>query len=300
MKKGFWRKAAAAGIAAAMMAGLAACGSSSSSAASTAETVSSETETETAAAGEGSTQVQVFIAASLNDAMTEIADSYMEAHPDVDIVLNADSSGKLMTQIQEGAAADIFFSAAEKQMDTLEQDGLLVDGTRADVVSNTLCVITYKDSGTAVTGLENLGDASSLAIADGSVPVGKYTRQALVNIGVLDPIDDVSTYTTQQLSDALGGVEISEQGNVSKVLTAVEEQSCEVGTVYYSDTYGHDDIEIIQQVDPSVSGDITYPIAQIVNQDADDTETAAAADFLSYIQSDEALQVLENYQFIVK
>ena len=100
--------------------------------------------------------------------------------------------------------------------------------------------------------------------------------------------------------DALGGVEISEQGNVSKVLTAVEEQSCEVGTVYYSDTYGHDDIEIIQQVDPSVSGDITYPIAQIVNQDADDTETAAAADFLSYIQSDEALQVLENYQFIVK
>lgn len=287
-------------MAAAMMAGLAACGGSSSSSAGTAESEAAGTETESTAAAEGeTTEVQVFIAASLNDAMTEIADNYMADHPDVKITLNADSSGKLMTQIQEGASADIFFSAAEKQMDTLEEDGLLVDGTRADVVSNTLCVITYKDSGTAVTGLENLGDASSLAIADGSVPVGKYTRQALVNIGVLEETDDVSAYTTQQLSDALGGVEISEQGNVSKVLAAVEEHSCEVGTVYYSDTYGHDDIEIIEQVDPEISGDITYPIAQVSNPDADDAETAAAADFLDYIQSDDGLSVLENYQFIV-
>lgn len=222
---------------------------------------------------------------------------YNEDHPNVTITINADSSGTLMTQIQEGASCDIFFSAAEKQMDTLEDAGLVVDGTRQDLVSNTLCVITYKDSGTKVTGLENIGDASSIALADGSVPVGKYTRQAMVNAGMLEEVDDVSTITTAQISEALGGVEISEQGNVSKVLAAVEEHSCEVGTTYYSDTYNHPDIEIIEKVSKDLTGDITYPIAQIENPDADDTETTAAADFLAYAESDEAKAVYEKYQF---
>ena len=167
------------------------------------------------------TEIQVFIAASLNTVMTELAEKYNEEHPEVKIIYNADSSGTLMTQIEEGYACDLFFSAAQKQMDQLENDGFLVDGTRTDVVNNQVVVVTLKDSGTAVTGLADLGEAESIALAGGSVPVGKYTRQAMVNLGMLPATEDVSEITTAEISEALGGVEISEQDNVSKVLTAV-------------------------------------------------------------------------------
>ena len=99
-------------------------------------------------------------------------------------------------------------------MNQLEQDGLLVDGTRHNVVNNQVCVVTYKGSNTAVTGLEDLSKAGSLALADGSVPVGKYTRQALVNVGILNEAEDVSKITTQEVSEALGGIEINECANV--------------------------------------------------------------------------------------
>ena len=117
--------------------------------------------------------------------MTELAKEYNEDHPEVKITFNADSSGTLLTQIEEGYECDLFFSAAQKQMDQLEADGLVVDGTRANVLNNQVVVISLKDSGTKVTGLENLKDAKSIALAGGSVPVGKYTRQALVNLGTL-------------------------------------------------------------------------------------------------------------------
>ena len=244
------------------------------------------------------TEIQVFIAASLNTVMTELAEMYNEEHPEVKITFNADSSGTLLTQIEEGYECDIFFSAAQKQMDQLEADGLVEDGTRANVVNNQVVVVTLKDSGTAVTGLENLENARSIALAGGSVPVGKYTRQALVNLGKLESVEDVSTITTQQVSEALGGVEISEQDNVSKVLTAVVEGSCELGTTYYSDTYGYeDDLEILETVSYDLTGDVIYPIARVVNEEADDAQIEAAEDFLQFILSDEAKAVFDAYYF---
>ena len=244
------------------------------------------------------TEIQVFIAASLNTVMTELAEMYNEEHPEVKITYNPDSSGTLLTQIQEGYECDIFFSAAQKQMDDLEADGLMVEGTRADVVNNQVIVVSLKDSGTKVTGLENLNEAESIALAGGSVPVGRYTRQALVNMGTLPATDDPASITTQEVSDALGGVEISEQDNVSKVLAAVVEGSCEVGTTYYSDTYGYeDDLEILETVSYDLTGNVIYPIARVVNEEADDAQTAAAEDFLEYVLSDEAKEVFEAYYF---
>ena len=244
------------------------------------------------------TEIQVFIAASLNTVMTELAEMYDEEHPEVKITFNANSSGTLLTQIEEGYECDIFFSAAQKQMDQLEADGLVVDGTRANVVNNQVVVITLKDSQTKVTGLENMKDAESIALAGGSVPVGKYTRQALVNLGMLEETEDVSVITTEQGSEALGGVEISEQDNVSKVLAAVVEGSCEVGTTYYSDTYGYeDDIQILETVGYDLTGNVIYPVARVVNEEADDAQTKAAEDFLRFILSDEAKAVFEAYYF---
>lgn len=291
-KKTIMKRLTAVAVVIAMAAGMMACGAKEETTENeqTEETVQEDTAEET--------EIQVFIAASLNTVMTELAEMYHEEHPEVKITYNADSSGTLLTQIEEGYECDIFFSAAQKQMDQLEEDGLVVEGTRANVVNNQVVVVTLKDSDTAVTGLENIGDAESIALAGGSVPVGKYTRQALVNLGILEEADDVAAITTEQVSEALGGVEISEQDNVSKVLAAVVEGSCEVGTTYYSDTYGYeDDIEILETVSYDLTGNVIYPIARVVNDEADDAQTKAAEDFLAFILSDEAKTVFDAYYF---
>lgn len=245
------------------------------------------------------TQITVFAAASLENALNEVIEKYNESQPNVTVVPSYDSSGTLLAQIEEGAACDVFFSAAQKQMDTLQNDDqLVVDGTRHNVVNNQVVVITYKGSGTAVTGLENLKDAKSLALADGSVPVGKYTRQALVNAGILDAVDDVSTIPTDVVSQALGGVEINECGNVSAVKTQVAEGSNEVGTVYYSDTYGLEDkLDILQVVSYDLTGNVIYPIAQVKNDEADELEQKAALDFVNFVKSDVAKAIFDSYYF---
>ena len=246
-----------------------------------------------------STQITVFAAASLENALNEVIKKYNETQPNVTIVPSYDSSGTLLAQIEEGAACDVFFSAAQKQMDTLQNDDqLVVDGTRHNVVNNQVVVITYKGSGTAVTGLENLKDAKSIAMADGSVPVGKYTRQAMVNAGMLDAVDDVSTIPTDVISQALDGVEINECGNVSAVKTQVAEGSNEVGTVYYSDTYGLEDkLDILQVISYDLTGNVIYPIAQVKNDEADELEQKAALDFVNFVKSDAAKAIFDSYYF---
>ncbi|MCD7920876.1 MAG: molybdate ABC transporter substrate-binding protein [Clostridiales bacterium] len=265
------------------------------------EELSAEEEEEAVVDQFEETTITIYAAASLQTVLTELIDVYNETQPNVTIVGSYDSSGTLLTQIEEanGDGIDIFFSAAQKQMNTLEEDdGLVVDGTRHNVVNNQVCVITYTGSETTVTGLADIANASSLALADGSVPVGKYTRQALVNAGMLDEVEDVSTITTDEVSAALGGIEINECGNVSKVLQAVAEQSNEVGTVYYSDTYGYEDqVEILEYVSYDLTGNVIYPVAQVANGSADELESAAAADFIEFLISDEAKAVFDSYYF---
>ena len=276
MRNQIVKRIAAVLLAGVMIVSLAACGENK------------KTEEKAADDSKKETEIQVFIAASLNTVMTELAKEYNEDHPEVKITFNADSSGTLLTQIEEGYECDLFFSAAQKQMDQLEADGL----------NNQVVVISLKDSGTKVTGLENLKDAKSIALAGGSVPVGKYTRQALVNLGTLKTDGEVDAITTAQVSQVLGGVEISEEDNVSKVLTAVAEGSCEVGTTYYSDTYGYEDkLDILQTVSYDLTGDVIYPICQVQNDEADKTQTAAAKDFYKFVLSDKAKKVFDAYYF---
>ncbi len=287
----------------AMVVSMAACGNTDQGAANDTSAKAEQTDASEAAAETADqfedTQITVFAAASLENALNEVIEKYNETQPNVTVVPSYDSSGTLLAQIEEGAACDVFFSAAQKQMDTLQNDDqLVVDGTRHNVVNNQVVVITYKGSGTAVTGLENLKDAKSIALADGSVPVGKYTRQAMVNAGMLDAVDDVSTIPTDVVSQALGGVEINECGNVSAVKTQVAEGSNEVGTVYYSDTYGLEDkLEILQVISYDLTGNVIYPIAQVQNDEADELEQKAALDFVNFVKSDAAKAIFDSYYF---
>ena len=295
------KRVLAAMLAGVMVMGLAGCGGSSS------DEKKEDTKTEDTVKEEDmdggsdqfdNTTVTIFAAKSLNGVVDELISMYNEEQPNVEIMTSYDSSGTLMEQIEQGAACDLFFSAAQKQMDQLEGDELLVDGTRANVVNNQVCVVTYKGSDTKVTGLEDISKAESFALADGSVPVGKYTRQAMVNAGMLDKVDDVSTITTQQVSDALGGIEINECANVGAVTAAVAEGSNEVGTVYKSDTYGLEDkLDILQVVSYDLTGNVIYPIAQIKNEEAEELQSEAALDFLHFLTSDKAKEVYEKYLF---
>ena len=291
-------------LVAAMGLSLAACGNTNKDQGAAADTSAKTEQKDTSAADEStdqldSTTITVFAAASLENALNEVIEKYNESQPNVTVVPSYDSSGTLLAQIEEGAACDVFFSAAQKQMDTLQNDDqLVVDGTRHNVVNNQVVVITYKGSGTAVTGLDNLKDAKSIAFADGSVPVGKYTRQALVNAGILDAVDDVSAIPTDVISQALGGVEINECGNVSAVKTQVAEGSNEVGTVYYSDTYGLEDkLDILQVISYDLTGNVIYPIAQVQNDEADELEQQAALDFVNFVKSDAAKAIFDSYYF---
>lgn len=294
-------------LASAMVLSMAACGSQNTDQGAANDTSAKAEQSDSSEAAKEnsdseeleSTQITVFAAASLENALNEVIKKYNETQPNVTIIPSYDSSGTLLAQIEEGAACDVFFSAAQKQMDTLQNDDqLVVDGTRHNVVNNQVVVITYKGSGTAVTGLENLKDAKSIAMADGSVPVGKYTRQAMVNAGMLDAVDDVSTIPTDVISQALDGVEINECGNVSAVKTQVAEGSNEVGTVYYSDTYGLEDkLDILQVISYDLTGNVIYPIAQVKNDEADELEQKAALDFVNFVKSDAAKAIFDSYYF---
>lgn len=252
----------------------------------------------TSAPEQESVEVYVFAAASLNRPMAELEASFEAAHPEADIIISTDSSGILMTQIEEGARCDIFFSAGAKQMNQLSDEGLVDSSTVVDVLRNSLVVIGSASSGTEVEGLETLRNGNTIAICDASVPAGRYTRQALVNSGLVEaPEDGIEALTTADLMEALG-VEISEQSNVTKALTAVAEGSCDAGTCYYSDTYGYeDDIVILQMIPSEISGDIVYPAGRVIDSEATDAEERMADEFFSYIQSEEAMEVFSVYYF---
>ncbi|HML67980.1 MAG TPA: molybdate ABC transporter substrate-binding protein [Clostridia bacterium] len=245
-------------------------------------------------------EVQLFIAASLEGAFKEIIPLYNQSQPNVTITYNADSSGTLLTQVQEGFACDIFFSAATSQVKTLEDEGFMIAGSRVDLLANKLALITLKGSGTTVTGFADLAKAKSIALADGSVPAGKYTRQLLIKLGVLDGTKEAKDYTTADVSAALGGVEINECSNVSKVKEAVKEGSNEVGTVYYSDAYSvKDDVDILEVADTALTGDILYPVCRVNNAEATAAETAAADDFIAFLQTDAVKAIFEKFMFII-
>jgi molybdate transport system substrate-binding protein len=252
-----------------------------------------------AAAKTEAVTITVFAAKSLNQVMEELIAEFQKTHENVSVQGSYDSSGTLMVQIEEGADCDVFFSAAVKQMNQLDEtDGLVVEGTRHNVVNNQVCVVTYKGSNTKVTGLMDIKNAGSIALADGSVPVGKYTRQAMVNSGMLEKADDVSKISTTDISEALGGVEINECANVGAVTSAVAEGSNEVGTVYYSDTYGLEDrLEILEKIPYDLTGDVIYPVAQIQNSEADEAEVAMAKEFGDFLITDDAKEIFQKYYF---
>lgn len=229
-------------------------------------------------------EVNTFIAASLSNAMEEIQKDFNETYPDVEILYNADSSGTLQTQIEEGARCDIFFSAADKQMDALVDEDLAKKDTVEDILENKVVLIKPKDGETKVAGFENITDAANIALAGDSVPVGQYAREIFDNLGITDEVNKM---------------EINEGKNVSEVLAAVSEGSNEIGIVYATDAASvADKVDVIAEAPAdALKTPVLYPVGLIEDKEASEDDTAAAEAFLEYIKSDDAMKVFEKYGF---
>ena len=248
--------------------------------ASTEAAVSTEAVSETQAAEGEAATVQVYIAASLSNAMDEISANYKSVRPNVDLVFNAGSSGKLQTQIEEGGACDVFFSAATKQMNALVEGGYVQEADVTDLLENKVQLIKPAGTETKVTGFENITDAANLALAADTVPVGQYAREIFDNLGITDQVM---------------AMEINECEDVSAVLAAVSEGSNEVGIVYASVA---DKVDVIATAnDTELKSKVIYPVGLVKNTEADDAEVAAAKAFVDYLKTPEAAAVFEKYGF---
>ena len=233
---------------------------------------------------DASGDLYVFIAASLSNAMKEIQKDFNEEYPDVNILFNADSSGTLQTQIEEGSRCDVFFSAATKQMDALVDEKLADKDSIVDLLENKVVLIKPKGGETKVTGFENITDADNMALAGEDVPVGQYSREIFKNLGIEDDVNKM---------------EINEGKNVTEVLAAVSEGSNEIGIVYATDAASvADKVDIIAEApEGSLKTPVLYPVGLTVDAEASDEEAAAADAFLAYLQTDDAMKVFEEYGF---
>ncbi len=218
-------------------------------------------------------------AASLTDAMEEIAEIYEEEN-NIELTFNFAGSGKLAQQIQQGADIDVFISANENWMDTLIEEGLVKEDTRENITGNKLVLIVGEDSSISYDSFEELdrNDVDDIAIGNPeSVPAGEYTKEILKNLGKWEELEDNFVFAQ----------------DVRQVLTYVETGNADIGFVYESDAKISDAVKIIAESDPDMHDPIIYPVAIT----ADSKNEAVAGQFIQFLLSEEGQEILEKYGF---
>ncbi len=221
----------------------------------------------------------VSAAASLTDVLKDVETAYKKAHKNVSFTNNFGASGTLQQQIQNGADADIFFSAAESNMDTLDKAGLLLPGTRKDIVGNTIEFIIPKGQ-KPITSLSELTSDRFKQIAIGnpaSVPAGKYAQQILT---------DQNLYSTVSPKLVQGT-------DVRTVLNYVETGNAEGGFVFSTDAKTSTKVQKGFDIPASWQPKINYPAAVIKASKSTDT----AKSFVSYLSTSDAQKIFGKYGF---
>lgn len=224
-------------------------------------------------------ELTVSIAASTKNAIDEIVAKYEAENPGVKIKINSGGSGTLEQQITGGAPVDIFLSASKKNMDNLEEKGFLLEGTRQDLLKNSLVLIGSNDIKEKIKNIEGL-KAGGVKIALGelnTVPAGKYAKQAFEKLGMWTEIEKEAIY----------------QKDVTAVLTIVDSGEIETGVVYSSDALTLKNGFIIEEFAADTHDPIVYPAA-IIKETKDKEE---AEKFLKYLQNDTSKEIFEKYGF---
>ena len=224
-------------------------------------------------------KITVSAAASLKDVMDEIKTDYISKHQNVGIEYNFGSSGSLQQQIEQGAPADLFMSAASKQMDALEDKDLIIKDTRVDLLKNRVVLIVPSDNN-HVTSFEDLTKESVTKIGIGeptSVPVGTYTMEVLNYYNLFEKIQ----------GKLVNGKDVRE------VLSWVETKNAEVGVVYETDAKVANGVKVVATAPEDSHKPVTYPAAVLKNS----TNQQGAKDFLDYLKGDEAKAKFEKFGF---
>lgn len=272
------------------------CGSSSTTvgASSTPSVTDTFATAEASNDAEASTEIIVFAAASMTETLDEIKATYEAAHPGVTITCNYDSSGTLKTQIEEGAACDLFISAGQLQMNQLDiqadpsvnTDGLdyVNSDTRINLLENkvTLCVPDGNPRG--IESFDALPDAFAsgdflFCMGNSDVPVGQYTQSILTYYGL-----DEAALANEGM--------ITYGSNVKEVTTQISEGSVDCGVVYCTDAYSAG-LTVVDDATEEMCGQVIYPAAVLKNAENPD----AAQAFLDYLTGEEAMTVFEKVGF---
>ena len=235
----------------------------------------------------------VFAAASMTETMTQIAEMYKSVAPEVTITYNFDSSGKLLTQIKEGADCDLFISAAPKQMNALDgslignteknPDGLdrIVTGSRIDLLENKVTLAVPEGNPKGIESFDQLaellkGGDVMLAIGNSDVPVGQYT---------------LKVFNYYSIDETAVADKLTYGNNVKEVTSQVSEAAADCGIIYATDAFSAG-LTVADSATAEMCGQVIYPAAVLKG----DKEDAARA-FLAYLQTDAAMTVFESVGF---
>ena len=230
------------------------------------------------------TELVVFAAASMTETLENLKQTYQASHPDIEITYNFDSSGTLKTQIEEGAVCDLFISAAQKQMNGLEEGGYIDKTTRIDLLENKVALCVAENSKSDIKSYEDMkshleaGDIL-MAIGNEDVPVGQYTQKIFAYYGLEEGAlksKGVLTYGS----------------NVKEVTTQVSEGTVDCGIIYQTDAFSAK-LKVADTATEAMCGQVIYPAA-VLSKSAHADEAKA---FLSYLQTEEASKVFEAVGF---
>ncbi|PTX60820.1 molybdate transport system substrate-binding protein [Melghirimyces profundicolus] len=225
-------------------------------------------------------EVVVLAASSLTDALGELEKKYEAEHPGLNLVISFASSGKLRQQIEQGAPADIFFSAGSLEMDKLENGGKIVPSTRVNLLTNELVLIVPQQGESGVKRLEDLRseNVKKLAIGEpGVVPAGRYAKEFLTRTGRWNDLRPKLVFGA----------------NVRQVLSYVESGNADAGLVYKSDTYRAEGVKEVGNIPLNLYSPIVYPVSVV----RDAKNPKQAKDFLRWLKGNQRKAVFEKYGF---
>lgn len=222
----------------------------------------------------------VSAAISLKNALDEVKQAYADENPGVSVAINYGASGTLQIQIEEGAPVDVFISAAPKQMDALDAKGMLLEGTRRDLLRNEVVLIVPKDSAAGISSFQDLTRPSVKQVALGeptTVPAGQYAKEVLANLGIYDAVNSKAILAK----------------DVRQVLTYVETGNVDAGIVYSTDALSSSKVKVVAQAPEKSHAPVVYPVAVIKGS----KNASAAKQFVAFLSGPKAAAIFQKYGF---
>lgn len=227
--------------------------------------------------------INLAAAASLKNAFDkDLIPMFEKAHPGVKVTPTYASSGDLQSQIENGLQADVFMSAANKQMNALAEKGLVDNKTNVQSLENKVVLIVPKNSTTNISSFEDLKSVNgTIAIGDPeSVPAGQYAKEVLTNLGIWNDTESKMSLGT----------------DVTAVLNQVAQGSADCGIVYATDAKSNDDVKVVCEApENALKTPVIYPVAVL----KDSKNPDAANEFVNFLQTKEAQDIFVKYGFTI-